>query len=190
MVNKHTSFYSTEELKTLGFKSIGNNCLISKKASFYNIGLISIGNNVRIDDFCILSGNITLCSNIHIAAYSALYGEGSITLKNYSGVSPRCTIFSATDDFSGEYMVGAVLPDSVRHVIKAPVTLEKYTQVGAGSIILPGVTFEEGAVCGAMSFINKSIDEWSIYAGTPAVKIKDRSKQLIEIKRKILDELL
>lgn len=87
-------------------------------------------------------------------------------------------------------MVGAVLPDSVRHVIKAPVTLEKYTQVGAGSIILPGVIFEEGAVCGAMSFINKSIDEWSIYAGTPAVKIKDRSKQLIEIKRKILDELL
>lgn len=190
MVENNTSFYSIEELKNIGFKSIGNNCLISKKASFYNTGFISIGDNVRIDDFCILSGHITLGSNIHISAYSALYGEGGITLNDYSGVSPRCTIFSATDDFSGEYMVGAMLPNNVRNVIKAAVILEKYTQIGAGSIVLPGVTFAEGSVCGAMSFVNKNLAEWSIYAGTPAKKIKNRSKKILEIEKELLNGIL
>lgn len=190
MVKQNTSFYSANELKELGFKSVGNDCLISKKASFYNTGLISIGNNVRIDDFCILSGNITLGSNIHISAYSALYGEGGIIINDYSGVSPRCTIFSATDDFSGEYMVGAMLPNNVRNVIKAPVILEKFVQLGAGSIVLPGVSFAEGSVCGAMSFVNKNLEAWSIYAGTPAVKIKKRSKKIIEIEKKLIDGIL
>lgn len=68
------SFYSQEELKKIGFLSVGKNVLISKKASIYNPGVISVGNNVRIDDFCILSGKVTIGSYSHIAAYTALYG--------------------------------------------------------------------------------------------------------------------
>ncbi len=45
------SFYSQEELKKIGFLSVGKNVLISKKASIYNPGVISVGNHVRIDDF-------------------------------------------------------------------------------------------------------------------------------------------
>jgi galactoside O-acetyltransferase len=62
-------FYTVEELKELGLKSCGHNVLLSKKASLYGINKIEIGNNVRIDDFCILSGSIKLGTNIHIAAY-------------------------------------------------------------------------------------------------------------------------
>ena len=64
-------FYSESELKNLGFKKIGSNVLISKKASLYGVSQMEIGDNVRIDDFCILSGNIMLGSNIHISAYVA-----------------------------------------------------------------------------------------------------------------------
>ena len=49
------SFYSKEELKEIGFKKYGENVLISRKTSIYNPEKIIIGNNVRIDDFCILS---------------------------------------------------------------------------------------------------------------------------------------
>ena len=69
-----SSFYSDEELLSMGFKSIGKGCMISRKASFYGVGRMSIGNNVRIDDFCILSGSITLANNIHISAYVFIYG--------------------------------------------------------------------------------------------------------------------
>lgn len=50
------SFYTEAELKELGLKSFGKSVLLSKKVSIYGAKNISIGNNVRIDDFCILSG--------------------------------------------------------------------------------------------------------------------------------------
>ena len=46
-----TSFMSREELEKVGFKSIGENVLISRNATIYGAGNISIGSNVRIDDF-------------------------------------------------------------------------------------------------------------------------------------------
>ena len=68
------SFYSKKELEQIGLKKIGENVKLSKKASFYAPEKISIGSNVRIDDFCILSGLITIGDYVHIAAYTALYG--------------------------------------------------------------------------------------------------------------------
>ena len=49
------SFLSKKELNDLGFKSLGENVLISDKCSIYNAKNISIGDNTRIDDFAILS---------------------------------------------------------------------------------------------------------------------------------------
>ena len=111
-----TSFLSIDELKSLGFKSFGENILISKFARFYSPQNITIGNNVRIDDFCILSGTITLASNIHIAAYCALYGSNGIFLEDYSGLSARCTIYSAVDDFSGNYLIGPMVDKHLTNV--------------------------------------------------------------------------
>lgn len=48
-------FYTREQLEKKGFKSIGENVLISDKTSIYSPQNISIGNNVRIDDYCVLS---------------------------------------------------------------------------------------------------------------------------------------
>ena len=48
-------FYSREQLEKIGFKFLGNNVLISDKTSIYSPENISIGNNVRVDDFSILS---------------------------------------------------------------------------------------------------------------------------------------
>jgi len=70
--NEETSFLSESELKTIGFLKYGTNVLVSRKASIYNPEQIVLGDNIRIDDFCILSGNIKLGSYIHISAYTCL----------------------------------------------------------------------------------------------------------------------
>lgn len=95
-----TSFLSRDEIMSIGFASFGDNLKISRKASIYSPEKISIGNNVRIDDFCILSGRINIGSNIHISAYVALYGQAGITIQDFSGISARCTLYSAIDDLS------------------------------------------------------------------------------------------
>jgi galactoside O-acetyltransferase len=176
----NNSFLTKEELQDMGFSSIGDNVLISRNANFYGIENISIGNNVRIDDFCILSGKIILGSNIHISAYSALYGAYGIELMDYSGISPRSTIFSASDDFSGDYLIGPMIKSSFTNVIGGKVLMEKYTQLGASTVVLPTCTISEGAVTGSMTLVNKTLSPWTINIGVPAKEVKKRSKKLLE----------
>lgn len=175
------SFYSEQELAQIGFKSLGQRVLISRKASIYSAANISIGDNVRIDDFCILSGDVTLHSNIHISAYCALYGAGyGIEICDFSGLSARCTVYAAMDDFSGEYLVGPVHNPSKTNVTGGKVLINRYVQVGAHALIFPKITIGEGSVVGAMSMVNKDIASWGIYAGIPAKFIKPREKGLLK----------
>lgn len=175
------SFYSPKELKKLGFKNYGENVLVSRKASLYSPIRIELGNNVRIDDFCILSGTIKIGSFVHISAYSALYGKFGIEMEDYTGLSPRCTVFSATDDFSGSYLIGPMVDKKFTNVTGGRVLIKKYSQIGANCVILPKVIVNEGVATGAMCLINKDLEEWNIYAGVPAKFIKKRSKELLNL---------
>ena len=165
-----TSFYTEEELKSIGLKEYGKNVLISRKASIYGASHISIGNNVRIDDFCILSGKITIGSNIHIG----------IILEDFTGISGRSTIYSAMDDFGGDYLIGPIHPEELTNVTGGQVVLRQYSQIGAHSLIFPNVEISEGCVIGACSMVRHDTNPWTIYTGTPAKPLKKRSKGLLE----------
>lgn len=173
------SFYSEVELQGIGFKSIGKCCKISRFARFYGVHDISIGDNVRIDDFCILSGRITIGSHIHISAYVALYGTKGIVLDDYSGVSPKSAIYSAMDDFSGDFLIGPIHSKSATNVLGGTVHICKYVQIGANTVIFPNLTIGEGSVVGASSLVIKSLEAWGVYAGIPVYRRKERSKKLL-----------
>lgn len=178
------SFYSLIELSKLGLKQYGNNVKISRFTNIYNPSNIIIGNNVRIDDFCILSaGNksFILEDNIHISAGVYIYGTGGIHIKSYSNISSGTKLFSVNDDYSGEYMVGACAPTELRNVKEEAIILDKYVVIGANSVVLPGVNLEEGVAIGANSLVNKSCKKWGIYAGSPIRFIKERTKRILDI---------
>lgn len=183
-------FYKREELEKIGFKSLGENVLISDKCSIYSPEKIEIGNNVRIDDFCILSGDIKIGNYIHIAAFGAYYGGGGIEIFDFSTTSSRVTVYSQSDDYTGETMTSPMVPEKYKKINYGKVIIKKHSIVGASSIILPGVILEEGTAVGANSVITKSTQEWSIYVGSPAKKIKDRKKDLLELERQFLEEEL
>lgn len=179
MINN--SFLSEDEIHAIGFKSVGKHCLISRKASFYGANNMTIGDSVRIDDFCILSGNISLGSFIHISAYVVLYGSHGIEIEDFAGISARSTIYSAIDDFSGEYMIGPMLPEEKTHVSGGKVLIKKYAQISAHCLIFPNVEIGEGVVVGACSMVKKSLNDWGIYYGVPAVYYKERSRNLVSL---------
>lgn len=180
-----TSFYSESELKQIGFKYVGMDVHISKYAHFYDEHSISIGNHVRIDDFCILSGKIELRNNIHIAAYSALYGgEEGIYIDDFANISSRVTIYSVSDDYSGMTMSNPTIPNKYKAVESAPVHIGRHTIIGATSVVMPGVNIEEGSSFGAFSFINRDSESWSVNIGIPFKKIKDRKRDLLELEKK------
>jgi len=182
---------SREILEKMGFASIGQNVNISARASFYNTANISLGNNVRIDDFCILSagtGGIFLGDYIHIAVYSSLMGTGKITLLDFCNLSSRVSIYSSNDDYTGAKMTNPTVPARFTGVIHADVTLEKHVIIGTGSVILPGVTLHEGVAIGALSLVNNNCEAFGIYAGTPAKLIGNRKNNLLELEKEMFQE--
>lgn len=186
-----SSFYTEEELKEIGFKSYGENVLISKKTSIYGANNMVIGNNVRIDDFCILSGKIFIGDYVHIAAGVYLFaGEYGIVCEDYTGVSSRSAIYAASDDYSGDYMTNPTVPDEFRNVTGGPVILKKHALIGTGCTVLPNVVIGEGTSVGSMSLINKSLEPYKICFGIPAVPKKDRSKKLLEYEEKLKIKVL
>lgn len=172
------SFLSEKELNEIGLKNFGKNVFISKKASIYMPELVEIGNNVRIDDFCILSGKIKLKNNIHISAYCALYGgneeNSGIIINNNSGCSARTTLYSITDDFRNAKRIGVMQKKEDRIIISGKIILEENVQIGAHSLVFPNVTIGCGSVVYAMSLIKEDIPPQCIYAGIPAHKIADK----------------
>lgn len=176
------SFYSDEELNSLGLKIVGKNVLISRKASIYGAGLISIGSNVRIDDFCILSGKIEIGNNVHVAAYSALYGgRDGIYIRDYVNLSSRVSVYSVSDDYSGETMTNPTIPDEYKNVESAPVIIDKHVIIGSTSVVMPGVTLREGSAFGCFSYINRDSEPWSINVGIPFRKVKKRKRDLLAL---------
>lgn len=179
-----TSFYTREELERIGFKSVGQNVLISRKSSIYGAGNIEIGNNVRIDDFCIMSGRIVLHDFIHVAAYSAIYGgEAGVEVDDFANISSRVCIYALSDDYSGETMTNPMIPDDFKNVKCAPVQIDKHVIIGSTCVVLPGVHLAEGSAFGSFSLINHDSDPFSINAGIPFHKIKKRSKNLLNFER-------
>lgn len=185
------SIYTRDELLSMGFKSIGENVFISKKVSFYGVKKISIGSNVRIDDFCLLTaGNegIIVGSYVHIAAFCYISGQGGVEIKDYCNISSRNAIYSSTDDYSGEFMTNPMIAEQFTNVIRKKVVLNKHVIVGSGSTILPGVELGEGTAVGSMSFVNKSLEPWGIYAGIPVKLLKQRNKNILELEKKFDEE--
>lgn len=183
-----TSFYTEEELRKVGFKKLGKNAMISRKASFYNCNQISIGDNVRIDDFCILSGKITLGSYIHIAAYSALYaGKYEIIFKDFVTVSSRNIIYAESDDYMGASLSFPIIEnEEFRKTYGADIIFEKHVLLGTNCTVLPGVILGEGVSVGAMSLVKQNMEEWNVYAGIPARRIEERNREILLLEKEYL----
>jgi len=185
-----SSFYTEEELKGLGLASYGENVLISRNCQIYGAKNISIGNNVRIDDFCILSGKITLGSNIHISAAVLIFaGDAGVSFDDFSGISSRSAIYAATDDYSGKYMTNPTVPEEFRGVTEAHVHVGRHSLIGTGCTVLPGVTVGDGARVGAMSLVNKSLEPNTLNIGIPCKKFKDLETEYLELEKQYVKKM-
>jgi galactoside O-acetyltransferase len=170
-------YLSGGDIQKIGFKSVGENVWISSKTSIYNAQNIALGSHVRIDDFAILSAGsegITIGNNVHIAAHASLIGD--VILEDYTGISHKCTLLSASDDFTGEYFSNPMCDIDKRKVRSGTIVVSKYCVIGAGTVILPGCIVGENSCVGSMSLVNSNVDKDSIYAGIPAKFIGERKK--------------
>lgn len=87
-------------------------------------------------------------------------------------IAPRCMFFDWNHLVPGQK--GSLRESSKELVSSGPIIIEKDSWIGAGSIILSGVTIGHGSVVGAGSVVTKSVPPFSIVAGNPARVIRRR----------------
>lgn len=182
-------YLSEPALAAMGFKHLGRNVRISDKASIYNCERISIGDHTRIDDFCVVSGTVTLGRNVHMAVYSHVAGgDPGVELHDFVGLAYGCHVIAQSDDYSGATMTNPTVPARYKREIKAATVIGRHCILGAVTVVLPGVHMMEGCSVGAHSLVTKSTEPWFIYAGCPARKLKPRSRDLLALERHYLAE--
>lgn len=184
------AYLSEQQLNEMGFKSLGKNVKISNMASIYNADKIEIGDNSRIDDFCIISGNVVIGAYCHITPMCLVAGgEPGVFLSDFCTLAYGVKVFSQSDDYSGETMTNSLIPARYKNEFKKAVRLGTQVIIGADSIVFPGVEIAEGCSIGAMTLVNKSTDPWGIYIGNPARRVKDRKRNLLALQKKFIEEV-
>ena len=183
-------YYDKSDLERLPFRHLGKKVKISKSAVLIGLENIEIGDFTRIDAFALISastGFFRAGRNVHVAAGASIVASGGVELMNFSGLSHGVKIFSASDDYSGKFLTNPTVPSIYTNVTSAPVILGEHVIVGAGTVILPGITVGRGSAIGALSLVTKSLGEWGIFQGQPARLIRERDQSLTELERRYLD---
>ena len=170
--------YTFDELKDSGL-TFGKNVNISNDVIFHNPHNIIIGNDVRIDSHCILiageNTKIILGNNIHIAVGCYFFGGGgNIIMEDYTGISSRTAVYTASDDYTDGYMTNPTVEEIYRKVETGDVIFKKHVVLGTGCTVLPNVTLEFATSVGAHSLINKSSNSFDLLTGYPARFVKKR----------------
>jgi galactoside O-acetyltransferase len=181
-----SNLFSIDELEKMGITIKGKNIKISKFVNIYNGMNLILHDNIRIDDFTIISckGIVEIFDNVHISAHCFISSATKIVFGNYSGISVGCKLFGACDDFSGDYLTNPTVPEIYSNVSKGDIILKNHVLIGSNSIVLPNTILEIGSVIGCLSLIKSDTEPWKIYGGIPAKILKDRNKTCLNLQEK------
>jgi acetyltransferase-like isoleucine patch superfamily enzyme len=109
--------------------------------TIYHPEQLSLGNRIDIGEYTHIraSGGVTIGDRVLIAAHAV------ITSREHPATLPRFGV-----------------------VADAPVVIEDDVWIGAGAIVLPGVTVGRGAIVGAGAVVTGPVAPFTIVGGVPA----------------------
>lgn len=186
MTGMDVGYYRTEELRAMGFGAVGENVAIARNCHVVNPQRIFLGSDIKIHPFCSVvaytDSSITIGTSVHIGGYSLFFALKPIRIGAFSSISTHVRMFTATDDFSGESLLGSDIPADLRVEKVGEIVLEDHCGMGSGAMLLPGTRMAEGCVLGGQSMLKAGETKpWTIYAGSPAVAVKARSRRSLEL---------
>lgn len=177
--------WNEEIKKELGY--CGKNVFIGHNTIFTNPKKVFLGDNVRIDPFCLITTELEIGEYAQICAHSVLGGGSQHKIKlgkwNYIGYGSK--LFCASEDYSGEF--GPINEFWGKNkIFRGNITFLDYSGVASDVIVLPNITLPLGCSIGAKSLVykNDTLNEWSVFYGNPLKFIKKRNKEnIIELSK-------
>lgn len=116
---------------------------------------------------CETNSSIQIGKQTFIGRYNNLRtGGGRIVIGDNVLTAQFVSIIAVNHGLARNLTVRDQNPSSKRDVV-----IGDDVWVGAGAIILPGVTIQDGAIVGAGAVVTRDVASYSIVAGVPAVAI-------------------
>lgn len=156
------------QIETVKF---GTNCFVAENANiFAEPGRdIIMGDKSYVAANCYLHGPIQIGKNVSLNQSCHLEGGRSgIVIGDDTRIAPNCHFYAFEHGIEHGY------PIHQQPITSTGIHIGSDVWIGAGSIILDGVTIADHVVIGANSTVTHSIEAHTIAAGSPAKKIGDR----------------
>jgi putative colanic acid biosynthesis acetyltransferase WcaF len=110
--------------------------------------------------------SLTCAGYVAVADGAEIYNPAPVSLGSHAILSQDAYVCGATHDY-----------DDPRFPLLAyAMDLGAYSWVCARASVAPGVSLGEGSVLGLGSVATRDLEPWGIYAGVPAVKVKERKR--------------
>lgn len=155
------------------FKAIGSNVIFEAGTLVFHPENIRLGSNIYIGHYAMLKGyyqnEMVIADNVWIGQYCFFHSAGGIHIEENVGIGPGVMILTSKHTEQGRDV-----PILFSAIESAPVTIGRNSDIGVGSIILPGVTIGEGTQVGAGAVVTASTEPYSVVAGSPARLLRMR----------------
>ena len=153
------------------FDRFGTHCAIGRRVRFWGPVRVFIGNHSGLFDDVIVSGvgEIHIGDRSTVGHNSVLVSRERIEIGNDCMLAAFCYVLDVDHEFADTKTT--IREQGLR--IK-PVIIGNDVWVGAGTIILRGVTIGDGAVVAANSVVTKDVSPHAVVGGIPAKVVKDR----------------
>ncbi|HHT23866.1 MAG TPA: N-acetyltransferase [Bacteroidales bacterium] len=113
-----------------------------------------IGENCNICSLCFIENDVKIGNNVTIK--NGVYLWDGIKIEDNVQIGPNVT-------FTNDNFPRAKQPFELQRT-----TIKKGASVGAGAVILGGITIGENAMIGAGSIVTKDVPENELWVGSPA----------------------
>lgn len=158
-------------------RSCGEDVKIYPMAKIALPHVVDLGNHCRIGDFVfIFAGKgVKIGEYTDVQPHTIIWGGGLTIIGDRVSTGPGTVFLSAVYSHAKGLKMVDGLEDGATKVLGGKLIVGDDVYIGARSVIMP-ITIGEGAVIGAGSFVNKDVEPWGIYVGSPARKIGERER--------------
>jgi acetyltransferase-like isoleucine patch superfamily enzyme len=163
-------------------KRCGRNVIIGKTVRIRHPELVEIGDDVIIDDFTYISGEVSIGNYVHVAANCTVSASKSkVTFEPFSGISSGVRIYAGSSNY---LMAGLDLPTIPEKfafgAIYEEVVLGRFALIGANSVVLPGCNLPEGLAAAACIILKKrQYEPWTVVLDSDGNTVQRRGREKV-----------